>query len=247
MRQEDQISAAVLQNPESVGSAILIILMDRFGTGMFEWEPDTLRMEIQSNFDVIPPQENMDKIWALITVITTNLFYVSMEAFIHICNALGNEGVDFQNYDPATVDEMCWGITEASLVYPPDKEDTFSQEVLTYMRAQLAAEGFTSVPRLLKPYVGEEIIDKSQVEDVITMDETGASAYWKDQQRKLADTDNYVRDQLQRMVDTIIALPLKNSDPEGIAELRKRASKVLGAQVQQTKKEHALLPARPFA
>lgn len=247
MRQEDQISAAVLQNPDSIGSAILIILMDRFGTALFEWEPDTLRMEIQSNFGVTPPQENMDKIWALITALTTNLFYVSMEAFIHICNALGSEGADFQNYDPATVAEMCWGITEATLVYPPEKEDTFSQEILTYMRAQLAAEGFTSVPKLLKPYVGEEILDRSQVEDVITMDETDASAFWKNQQLKLADTDAYVRENLQRLVDTIIALPLRNSDPEGIEELRARASKALGAQAQQTKQERELLPARPFS
>lgn len=245
MRAEDQLFSYMLLNPDTSGTTLLVGLMDQFGTEMFDWEPDTLRMEIQGIWGVEPPMENMDKIWALVTLITTNLFYVSLEAFIHICNALNGQGSDFKNYDPATVEEMCYGIAEATLIDPPEKGDEFSSEIITYMKGELEAEGFTTVPKMLKPYVGEGLVDQSSVEDVLVMDEIEAKSYWDGQAGKRADIEEYVRQRLQKLVDEIAILPLRNADAQGVEQFRQRASKALGVQTQQTTRASELAPKVP--
>lgn len=245
MRQEDKVFAAMLMSPQTSASALLVGLMDRFGTEMFDWEPDTLRIEIESDWGVSPPANNLDKVWALVTHITTNLFYVSLEAFIHVCNALNGSGADFQTYDPATVPEMCWALVETMLISPPDKGEDFSSEILTYMKTELGDEGFTTVPKLLQPHVGESVVDNGTVEDVLVMDGIEAKSYWDSQMSKRTEIDEYVRARLQQLVDDISVIPLRNADPKGIAELKQRASRALGSQLQRTKRESELAPAVP--
>ena len=245
MRQEDKVFSAMLLSPQASASALLVGLMDRFGTEMLDWEPDTLRFEIEGEWGVSPPTNNIDKIWALVTLLTTNLFYVSLEAFIHICNALNGEGADFQTYDPATVPEMCWALVETTILNPPDRGEDFSSEILTYMKAELEDEGFTTVPKLLQPHVGESIADNGTVEDVLTMDGIEAKSYWDSQMKKRAEIDEYVRARLQLLVDDISVIPLRNADPKGVSELRQRASKALGSQLQRTIRESELSPAVP--
>ena len=106
--------AALLTNEEMLATPLLVLCMDEFGTEFLEWEPETFDIEIQTRFGVQMPDSNRDKLWAMVTALTTNLFYVSLETFIPTCNMLNGSEADFDNYDPVTSEEAAWGIVEVS-------------------------------------------------------------------------------------------------------------------------------------
>lgn len=247
MRQEEQRAASMLSDQNTTGTPLLVLLIDRFGTAMFDWEPDTLRLEIKSTWGVEPPQENMDKIWALISLITTNLFNVSLEFFIHVSNALSGNGADFANYDPATVQEMCWAITEQHLIAPFEKGEDFSSEILTYMKASLLEEGFSQVPQILTEHIGKDLTSSELVEDGLAIDEIDTNAYWDMQTRKRLDIDAYLVARMRQLIDELAALPLHHAKTDQIKQLQERAHTTLVMKAQEKAQVSESVAPIPFA
>lgn len=232
MRQNQQLFASYLKDPDTIGSILLVGLLDEFGTDMLDWEPETLHREINEVWKVSVPERNLDKIWALVTVLTTDTFYSSLEAFIHVCNALSGNGADFKTFDPATVQEMCWAVAETQLLNPPEKDDAFNDEIKTYMRARLDEEGFLKAPQLLRPYVPDKAEDS--VDEPLAMDGIDYNGFWDKQQRDRLEIDEYVRRRLFTLIQGIAALPLQSADRQAVQELQQRVSKALAVQLQET-------------
>jgi hypothetical protein len=236
MRQTDAVFASYLQNTEIAGTVLLVGLIDRFGTEFFDWEPETLRLEMEHEWGVKPPQRNMDKIWALVTELTTDSFYSTLSGFIQICNALGGDGADFQNFNPATVQEMCWTLAEVQLTDPPDRDSKFSEEVKAYMQARLDAEGFSKPPQMLKNHVKEEPLDES-INQALTSDGIDYNAYWDKQARDRLAIDEYVRHRLYETVSAVAALPLESADRKALQDLQRHAATALAIQSKATERE----------
>jgi hypothetical protein len=225
-----------LIDPESIGSVLLIGLLDEYGSEMFTWEPQTLDLEIKHDWGVTVPQVNKDKVWALVTELTTNLFYSSLDAFTHICNALNGSGADFENYDFATVQEMCWTLAEVQLLDPPDEGEQFNPEILSYMAERLRTEAFERVPKILKPYV--ELPDRDEnIANVLQESGVEAKAFWDRQMREVLSIDQYVRERLHKLFVDLSSLPLENGDSAEMKATLERAGKVLAGQSQQTARE----------
>jgi hypothetical protein len=149
----NELLKKVLSDEESYATTLLIALLDKYGTGLFDWEPATLDLEAEHVLAMKEiPQENKDKIWALITVLTTNTFYTVADAFTHVCNALSGSGADFQNWDILTPDEVLWGMTEVALIDPPSEEEPhdWSEEVRYYIGNIFDMHGFSRLPKLVK-------------------------------------------------------------------------------------------------
>lgn len=241
MQQRQAPFSQMLVDPETPASILVVGLMDEFGTDFFNWEPDTLLLETQSVWKVQPPSINRDKIWALVTEITTNLFYQNLDAFNHVCNALSGSNADFQNWDPVNVRQMCWGIAEVSLADPPEKGDEFSEEIKIYMRERLEFEGFSKVPKLLKDFV--KLPDRSQsINETLTSDAIGFKSYWDAQQRKLLEIDEWCQDRMNRIIVLLGTLPLQNADQKALAGFRERAATALAAQSRTTTRELESVP-----
>lgn len=247
MRQEEYRIVNLLHDPDSIGTLLLAVLLDRFGTPMFEWEPETLRLEIKGAWGVEPPQENMDKIWALISILTTNLFNVSLEFFIHVSNALSGNGADFANYDPATVQEMCWALAEQHLIDPFEQNEDLSTEILEYMKASLREEGFTQVPQIMIPHIGNEIIPESRVEDGLDVDAVDVNGYWDMQVRKRLDIDEYLLARMRQLIDGLAALPLEHADADRVQKLKERADISLATKEQEKEQVAESVAPIPFS
>ena len=148
--------AEIVTNEETLASTLLLACVDMFSTEFFDWETETFDIECRRAFGVELPDENRDKVWALVTALATNLFYVSLESFIPICNSLNGSEADFAHYDPITGEEAAWGITEVLLHDPAEKGentgDRFTHEIKSYIALTLSSEGVTTPPSLLKPY-----------------------------------------------------------------------------------------------
>lgn len=215
--------AGVLQDEESRATTLLVICIDQFGTEMFKWEPETFNLEVKRAFSVDMPAGNRDKLWALITAMTTNLFYISLESFMPICNALNDSEADFQHYDPVTSEEAAWGITEVLLVDPPkdgeDPANRFSHEIKRYIGLTLESEGVTTPPKVLKNYVEvDKPFNEEEVGAIIGPDESILKMYMDRQKSEQADIEKYVNDRLDQLAAQLQALPLVHGSTDGLVD-----------------------------
>lgn len=243
MQTKSDVSALFL-NPQTPGTVLLCLLVDEFGTEFFDWEPETLALEIRNHWKVTPPTVNRDKVWALVTAMTTNLFYSNLDAFMHICNALNDSGADFENFDPATITDIAWAIAELSLIDPPtakDKSYVFADDILAYMQAELDREGFSKPPRILATYL-KPIDNEERLNSVLEGDGIEFKGYWDDQNHKRLDVEQYVSQRLASLLALLSSVPLQHADREAVQELRQRADKALGAQSRSIQQERESAP-----
>lgn len=204
----------VFESENTFASTMLIALTDELGSvEWFEWEPEAIRDEIRDRFDAKIPQDNMDKIQALVLALTTNQFYVSLEAFVGICNSLGGDGADFRTFDPADVEEMCWAVTEVLLNDPQEGplNEVFSEEIRHYIGAEAQREGFKELPKSLTFGVLDPAYDKATE---AMADPEMFAAYFTSAKEQAEQAEAENQEKLQRMVAQISQLPLKRGDEQ---------------------------------
>lgn len=205
----------IFESEQSFASTLLVALVDDISSvDWFTWDSEALRAEILDRFSARIPQVNMDKIQGLILAITTNQFYVSLEAFIGICNSLAGDGADFRTFDPADVEEMMWAVTEVLLNDHPHEEelsDVFSEEIRHYIGIQAASEGFKELPKPLTFGIIEGNYDEA-TEAFADAELFGAFYSRAKDEVKVAVADN--QQKLQLMVQQISQLPLRQGDQE---------------------------------
>jgi len=146
-------AASYLIDENVHATTLLAILVDRYGLSeIVEWEPDTLILQVKDDFKVDIPSTNRDKIWALVTALSTDLFYNSPEAFMHICSALSGDGANIQVLEPPDPEELAWGVTEIIINdsdnLSPDP-NMFSTEVRRFIGVVLDYHNIDDPPDVL--------------------------------------------------------------------------------------------------
>ena len=124
-------------------SVLVALLVDHFGDfEWFDWEPDVLGQEVEDDFGVSMPPEVRDKIWGLVSALTTDRFYHDPLFLNHVANALSDEPLNMQVYEPADLDEIAWALIEVGMSDTDDGEEMdFNDEVTEYLRQLLKREG----------------------------------------------------------------------------------------------------------
>lgn len=242
----DKILAGMLSDKESIGTTLLIGLMDRFGTEMLNWAPETLTKEVHSEFGVMIPAVNQDKLNALVTCLTTDMFYSNLDVFLQTCRSLSGTEAEFETFDPADSHEMAWGITEISLVDPPEKTDRFNDEIRSYIGLKLTDEGLTSPPMVLKSFA--DMPDLTQdINDSLDGDGIEAKAYWSSQQETKIAIEVFVASRLQRLAESLNQLPLQSAQPGSQQEFLRRVQTILSTQASSAQRASEALQPGPSA
>ena len=224
--------AAILTNENMLATPLLVLCIDTLGgVGFFEWEPESFDTEIETRFGIQMPTPNRDKIWALVSVLTTDLFYKSLETFIPVCNSLNGSEADFDDYDPVTGEEAAWGIAEAGLIDPPEEGQTlgerFSHEIKRYIGLTLQSEGVTAPPAFLKAFVEYDVDPEEDVGLNIGPDEHAIAMYAKRQQAERAEIEAYVRSRLEDLIAQLRLLPLHHGDASKVSGFVAQARSLL--------------------
>jgi hypothetical protein len=138
----------LLLKPEATATALLVAVSDRCGPDLLQWDPETVAMEISDTFGVDIAPRNFGKLMAAIEVVTTDHFTTNVSDYVRLCNALLHGNMDPAVFDPADVGEITLGTAEAMILWPTD--EPLPQEILGYIAAMLAEEGFVSTPDVLR-------------------------------------------------------------------------------------------------
>lgn len=204
-----------LENRETFGTVLLAILLDSYGTTMFEWEAESLIQQVWDDFRAKMPQINRDKVWALIVAMTTNQFYLNIEVFKNTCDVLTGEDADFSTFNPSDPEELAWGVTEVILNDPPEEKlgnSEFSHEVEQYTGLILEQNGILQPPVQLTfaQYKTENPV--LALDTVFADDPVMFQSAHENQLRRKAAVEDYVQFRLQALMLQLDAVPLRNRD-----------------------------------
>lgn len=219
--------AGMLKDEETLATTLMVICLDTWGTEFFDWEPAAFDLELRGRYGTEMPRTNHDKLWGLVTAMTTNLFYISLESFIPIANALNGAEANFQYYDPVTSEEAAWAITEVLLNDAPaegkDPAKQFSHEIKQYIGFSLRSEGVTNPPAVLKPYAEIPADLEERAGASMGPDESMVKMYTDRQARERNEINQYVNERIDQLGAQLQLLPLVNGDTAGLLDHLRQA------------------------
>jgi len=142
----------LIGSDEVFASTLLLLAADLFGTDMFQdggWTPQTFRMEFEARFGSSLPDENLGKLMAAISVLTSDALYRSLPSFLMTVHGLLGDGTDWCYAEPMDAEDLAWAVMEAMLIWPPEEGDIFDPQVVAYCRTCMKREGLMSPPAVL--------------------------------------------------------------------------------------------------
>lgn len=204
---------AFLTDPTTLTTPLLLLLVDTYGMECLEWAPETIRMQLESDFGIKLPKLTADRLMAGIMLLTTDYFFKSLPRFLELANVLSGE-----QFDPGTLSlpgamDCAWALTEALIIWPPDEEEPFTDEIRGYLKVILMQEGFVTPPDILRLALDGDI--SQLVNDTwAESDPELFTAAYEMNQAKSADVNTGIRETLTALSRQLRELPLKNGDAE---------------------------------
>lgn len=161
-------------NPEESATVLHAIMNQQYSTEWLAWDPVTIALEIQADFQTDPCSEAMDRICAMQTVMMSDAFFKRVDAFLGVVNTLNTGAPAFDAFDPSSVEEIAWAVAEVAFsreLLP------FSYAVRQYVRKLLQDDGYdeSNYPEVLK-----EIFERTPDTDAVresarTLDQADAN------------------------------------------------------------------------
>lgn len=210
----------VWTDPRSLGTTLLVLFVDTYGTEALGWDPMTVHHEVQDDFGVTLPGPLLDRLMAAVAVATTDRFRTSLPDFVALCNVLSGDSFDPTEFDPADAAECAWGVTEALLLDPPDDGDDepFADDIVRYVGEACAAEGLIQPPDVLRIGLRADARDlANRVSTEYSDDPVTFNAIWDMERSRTDDINRVVRERLALLARQLEALPLENGDARDIA------------------------------
>lgn len=183
------------------------------------WDPATITLEIEDEFDVDLPQHSLDKLLVAIQILTTDKFFKSLPDFIMFCNVLDGDTYRPDMWDPADGEETAWGITEALLISPPDDDEPepFSDEIRAYIGTVLDQEGIINPPDILRIALRHANVSTSL--DDFSDDPEMFNAIYDMEAGKTAEINQSIKDRTEILANQLAMLPLENGSAKEVAEV----------------------------
>lgn len=208
-----------LTSRETFASVLLTLFLDRFGMEALDWDPATITLELEEEFDIKLPQLTLDKLLVAIQILTTDRFFKSAPDFIDFCNVLSGATYRPDMWDPADAEEVAWGITEALLISPPDEGDQepFVNEIRAYIGSVLDSEGMINPPDILRIALRQARV--SPTIDDFSDDPEMFAAIYEVERGKTEDINQSILTKTQLLAAQLAALDLKNGNAQTVAKM----------------------------
>jgi len=130
---------ALLQSPETMATVVHAIMRKTYGDDAYEWDLVTSFMQVQEDFKVEMASAVANRWGAIQVVMTTDAFFTRPDAFLAICNTLTTGNPFFDVFNPVTVEEAAWGISEVAM----NREMLpFGYMVRKYIKMILGPDGY---------------------------------------------------------------------------------------------------------
>ena len=210
----------VWADERSYATTLLTAFLDVYGADGLQWRPETIYEEIKDDFRVAMKDGPFSRLMAGIAILTTDRFYTSLPEFIHLCNVLSGDSYNPRMWDPAELDEVTWGVVEATIIYPLDQGESYSPEIIGYIKMLMELTGVAFPPKALvtfTPGLAREIRDLDVNFELGGPELSEAIA--QVQSLKAAEVDAIVLQKLDELISQLESLELDSGTTKGIREI----------------------------
>lgn len=136
----------ILEDQKAPAIALLSLVTKAYGSEAYEWEPMTLKAELQEDYKCEISDLQSDKIQAAITILTTDQYEENIVVFETLNHLLNHQETDLDEMDPLEAEELIIGLTEAYIIKA--EELKFSPEVRVYAGVVFYNYGMHQPPTL---------------------------------------------------------------------------------------------------
>ena len=152
----------LILSDEVFASTLMLLAADKFGMDLFTddgtvWTPETFRQEFGIQFGCLLPDDNLGKLMAAFSVLTSDALTRSLPSFLFTVHGLLGDGTDWSYAEPVDAEDLVWAVMEAMLIWPPEQGDLFDPQIVAYCRAMMKREGLMSPPGVLS-FAREEAV-----------------------------------------------------------------------------------------
>ena len=212
------------KSPETFSSVLLTLFLDKFGVEALDWDPATITMEVEEEFDVDLPQLSLDKLITAIQLLTADRFFKNLPDFIAFCNIMGGDTYRPDMWDPADAEEVAWGITEAMLISPPEDDDPepFTDEIRAYIGAVLDSEGIINPPDILR--IALRVARVSPNMEDFSDDPMMFNAVYDLEAGKTEDINQSIRLKTNLLIQQLAALNLQNGNTKYVVDMLRNSA-----------------------
>lgn len=208
----------IFENTKAFATPLLIQAFDIYGMGIFELDENVLSTDIKQRFPDTPDNV-IERLFAGIGLYTSNLFFQDPIVFGQTCRTFNRH--KYINASEPSLQDICWGIAEASLIVSPENDkdiDQFSEAIKKYIAFELKYNGvITEVPTL--SFIKLEPEDSSLYDPVINAGELENSV------NIVNSLENYVQTNMVQCLNQISQLPITLA-----SEAREQLSSILRGQ-----------------
>ena len=131
------------------GTVLVALCIDTFGTAALNWEPEILVEGLRETYKTDIPDDVRDRLFALITVLTSDMVYTDPLVFNHVANALSGGDVPMTTFEPAEPVEAAWAVVEVLMADNDDIDpEAFGEDVKAFIGTILWDAGLPAFPPL---------------------------------------------------------------------------------------------------
>lgn len=204
-------------SPDSSATVLLAIAFDVLTPACLDWEPETVREQLEAALDIKISQREMDRFLALRAALTSNMAYRDVMVFHHTMNALNGSRIVFSTWDPVDLDELAWGLSELMLNDKPESADEwrnrFSDDVRRYIGV-LAGDGryaSGALPAIVKS--AADFGPAARGSDEFADDPLLYGTAHENSVIAAQEADDYARARLRATLEALQTLPLSTRSP----------------------------------
>lgn len=129
--------ARLLNDVATLGTTLHVICLTAYGEEIYTLDILELLARLREDFGVELPEDNENKLQAMLTAVSTEAFHQDVQAFNTICNTLSSGDPGLDELDDVTLPEMLWAMFEVEVNRGPDE---FSPSVQARLEQILASE-----------------------------------------------------------------------------------------------------------
>lgn len=210
----------LLRSNRTFATPIVLYLVSVLGEDVISYEPESIA-EYLKNIEPATNRSLIDRVVAATGLFTSNAFWYDPATFNIVSRALNRK--PFPASKPAELEDMAWGVTEATLLMSgDDTSDDFSEYIRRYIRYFMMSTGSYTAPDSLS-FVGHIPFTPAIDDDSNTL------VIQRESDDQARDIDTIVNSQMLELLGQLkmLRLPLRKDASDELDELVAEYQKVL--------------------